>query len=466
MGAEKKAKRQRKRRTRTDHRGVTIFKATLRSGTTIYKAKWIDPDTKKFREVSFEKLGITSEPARREWAIRKSEELFGRSQALVLGAPRHTGQTLHDAIEEYFATKGQQIKPSTRDSYRAGAAVFAAWAGRVGLRLADDLRAEHLTHFVDWLAVQKIKAPVRGGRRSDRAVVDRTIAPSAVNGRTRSLKAILNHLRRRGRLAHISTDDLKDRLRMLAEPKRRPKYLDPTSLKKLLQAAARHDEETFVMTRDERGSESRGQTAKHLPITEFIAFMLLTGCRLEEALELPWSAINLDAHDESGVAVGEIKLDAEIAKTASERLIDLAVSPALRRLLMNLKVKAGDARFVFGGEVPYTETIVNRTRRRLVSEFGAPDFTWSQTKGSKPSLRSTCASYLTNAPGIFRAAAAYRSAAQLGHSVTIAQKHYVGLVRGISPDAKSLEAAMGITTEMDDVVGRAASVKPRRSRTG
>jgi len=82
--------------------------------------------------------------------------------------------------------------------------------------------------------------------------------------------------------------------------------------------------------------------------------------------------------------------------------------------------------------------------KRLTSEYGAPDaFTWQ-------ALRRTCGTYLTNAGGIFGAASAYRSAKQLGHSVQVAERHYVGLVRGIPASARTLEVAM----QLEEVMGR------------
>ena len=85
---------------------------------------------------------------------------------------------------------------------------------------------------------------------------------------------------------------------------------------------------------------------------------------------------------------------------------------------------------------------------RLRDDYGAPP------KFSLQVLRSTCGTFLTNAPGIFGAASAYRSARQLGHSVAIAEKHYLGLVRGISPTAGTLEAAMGIEDLLEKVAER------------
>jgi hypothetical protein len=69
-------------------------------------------------------------------------------------------------------------------------------------------------------------------------------------------------------------------------------------------------------------------------------------------------------------------------------------------------------------------------------------------------LRSTCATYLTNAPGIFGAATVFMSARQLGHSVMVAEKHYLGVHRGIPKEAHSLEAAMQIEPIVCALAGR------------
>jgi hypothetical protein len=80
--------------------------------------------------------------------------------------------------------------------------------------------------------------------------------------------------------------------------------------------------------------------------------------------------------------------------------------------------------------------------------FGAPArFTWQL-------CRSTCSTFLTNAPGIYGAASAFHSARQLGHSVTVAEKHYADVIRGIPKDATNLEAAMQIEDEVRAIVER------------
>ena len=69
---------------------------------------------------------------------------------------------------------------------------------------------------------------------------------------------------------------------------------------------------------------------------------------------------------------------------------------------------------------------------------------------------------MTCAPGIFKGASHYMSAARLGHGVKVAEDHYVGRVKGIPREARTLEAAMGIEREAERVV--AAAARPLASR--
>ncbi len=141
-------------------------------------------------------------------------------------------------------------------------------------------------------------------------------------------------------------------------------------------------------------------------------------------------------------------------KTKQARQIDLIVSPVLARLLGMLQLRTGGSVYVFGDaenavtgetEPALTYELLKAARRRLVREYGAPAFSWQR-------LRVTCGTFLANAPGIFGAASAYREAKQLGHSVTVAERHYLGVVH-ISPDARTLEEAMGVDKLLPRALG-------------
>lgn len=84
-----------------------------------------------------------------------------------------------------------------------------------------------------------------------------------------------------------------------------------------------------------------------------------------------------------------------------------------------------------------TRTLIEAARKRLTRAFKAPEFTWHD-------LRRTCGTHLTCAPGIYGGASAFLCAKKLGHSVAVAEKHYLGVVNNISPSARTLEEAMEI----------------------
>jgi len=259
---------------------------------------------------------------------------------------------------------------------------------------------------------------------------------------------MLGHWRRSGLVPKLSRDTISDSLQNLTTPKTKPVFLRHADLRRLLQACLRHDSEKFKITREEHdGLRQIGSTPRYDPIGPLITFLLLSGCRLGEALHLKWLAVDFEALDESGEPVGEIRLEAEITKTHSDRLIDLSVSPGLRALLSALHLRRGQDEYVFSGSSPLSKEPFTKARKRLINSYGASSF-------DSKHLRKSTATYLTNAPGIFGAASAWRSANQLGHSVQVAQKHYLGLLRGIPHEARNLEDAMQIKDLIYKIVAR------------
>ncbi|HEX4341329.1 MAG TPA: hypothetical protein VH062_35720 [Polyangiaceae bacterium] len=397
-----------------------------------WRARYVDPDTGRTVKETLEPILTTAE-ARDEWAVRKSKALAKRRLELDGGAPRATGTGLTAAVDQYF-TDHPQLRGSTLALYRGVADKLVEWAGKNAVRTADELTREKLVAFRASRLRVKLHAPANGKRRGSREETPKPRAPATINIELRAVRAILGYLRKAGLAARISTDDLRDGLERLDAPTERLETMKPAELQKLLDAALNHDAAVFKATREEHaGNSSPGSTLRYPAAAPFVAFVLLTGMRLAEALELQWRQVDLDEP-------GQIALTTA-TKTHRPRDVVLEVSPALHAMLTAMQ-KRGDGKprgssSVFGlsrGEARAAE-------RRLIGEFEAPDFGWQV-------LRQTCGSYLTNAPGIFGAASAYRSAKQLGHSVAVAEKHYIGLVRGIASTAKTLEAAMQIEKQL------------------
>ena len=455
-----KAVDHKKRRTRTDHPRVKLRKVTHRSGAESWVARWRDPDSGREAQQSMEAVGRTTTEGRRAWAIDKAKELARRADALSLGATAHTGTALAEAVKLYF--RESTARPKTVATYREGADRFLAWCEEQRHDSADDLRPAHLAAFRAWLRSERPKKNRPGGKRGEKVEGGKRgeQTASTTNNRLRSVKAILNQLRRRGYLPHVTREDVADRLRAYKEPKPQPAFLKPPELRKLLRAIEKHDAATCAMTREDKASgvkPGESTAPKHEPVAPFVLFSLLAGPRHEEALTLRWENVDLET------PAGVVEIQAEDVKTGEARSVWLDVTPSLKRLLKALKLRATGP-YVFGGEAPWTRQGLAKVRLRLMNTYHAPAFTWSQRAGRTPSLRATCATYSVNAGGIWGDAAHFASAKRLGHSVVIAEKRYAGRWR-VPREAKDLEQAMEIADEIARLVDVATGARPRRVRT-
>jgi integrase len=412
----------RTRATRSAHPGVVLMKPDSRNPT--WRARCEDPDLGKRVKVRLDPLGAgKSAQSRRAWAIAKARQIAKRRDELASGAPRATRTHIGDAIARYFRDH-PRLRPLTSATYLKATNKLEAWCAATGLRSADHLTLAHLVAFRSHLA----SAPKRGAKarskRGTKVDQDVTRAASSVNVEIRSIKVVLSYLRRVGLLPRLSRDDLTDGLRVLETAHDAPAFLRPPEIRQLLGAADEHDADTYKETRAEhRGRGPAGGTLRYPAIGPVIRTALYTGMRFGELVDLDWSEVDLEA--------GEIRLTSR-TKTKRARTISLEVSSTLPGLL----AAQAPPEERQGRVWKLTADQVKAAARRLDRHFGAPEWSWQM-------LRRTCGTYLTNAPGIFAAASAYRSARQLGHSVTIAERHYLGVVR-ISPEAKTLESAMGI----------------------
>lgn len=427
----------RKQRKRSSHPGVKIKKRILPSGAVRYRAHWVDPCTERETTITLQQ---TTHEARTQWAKAKSKQLIKLRMDLEAGiAPPVAGPLVADAVDAYLADARLRLSPRTLRTYRSTIQRFTQWAERRRIARTTDLTRGHLSE----LRAHLVKAPVNerhggvAGVKRHRGVStarERGLrSPVSVNGDLRAIKTLLTTWRRGELLRGLHSDDIADRLKPLRVDRDAPVFFREPQLRELIRAALRHDSACFVETRDEhQGARPKGTTPRHPEIAPLLVFLMLTGCRLGEALSLRWEQVDLAADNRAGV----IQLYAGDTKTRQARTIRLRVSPALRRLLGAMKLQAS-APHVFGDNAALTHDIATAARRRMMRVYGAPTFDWK-------TLRSTCGTYLTNAPGIFGDASVFLSAKQLGHSVAVAEKHYLGVHPGIDRDADTLEAAMSI----------------------
>jgi integrase len=451
--------KRRPQRVRSPHPGVKLKRPQPAQRRDYWRAVYVDPDTGKTVYERLDPSVLTTDKARLHWAKRKSDDLAKRVRELADGAVRATGTSVEDGIKLFFQNMAH-IRDSTHVGYTASANTFLSWCDAERVTL-DTLNRAKLIEFRAYALKQPWRRPVKNGERGERKAVDgKRRSVVTVNRDLRVTRIILGWLHKADRLPKLSRQDLEIALERYKEPENVPEYLPSHDLRGFLEACDRHDADTFVLTRWHRqrfGQRKGGPadtTARHKPISPLVMAAMLTGMRLDELCLLEWRThVDLNAIDHTGKVVGEIRLRAQDTKTHKSRTVAFDVSQALRDLFHALKAAGDGTGSVFN--LTFDET--QKALKRLRNVYGAPE------RANYQMLRSTCSTFLTNAPSIYGAAAPFHSARQLGHSVEVAQKHYTGLIRGIPKEATTLEAAMQIEAECAAVI---AHVKNQAAHSG
>ncbi len=427
----------RKRRQRTKgtspHPGVVLRSRTWVSGATTWFARWRDGLTRREHDTSLTALGLTNEAGRRAWAIAKSADLARERQAVSSGKLSTDGpRKVNLAVADYIARAKARLRPRAIEGYEDSLARFETWAGETRLPELRRLTGPLVARFRDWLAA----VPRARARSGNPAGEPR--APASINRDISHVKAFLNDARRLGLVPNLDSDAIKDGLRRVSGNRPRPRPLRTKELCRLLEAALRHDESCWAMTRDEKAGKRRaGTTPRYEPIAPLVLVTLLTGARIGELLGLTWESVELDADNGRGTLV----VQATISKTRTERDVDLALCPRLVALLARMRL-AATGPFVFGGDRARARHDAENARHRM-TKFGAPRWNWQ-------GLRVTCQCYLVCAPNLLGSGAPYLAAARAGHSVAVSEKHYLNALRDL-PAERTLERVMGVEDLADQI---------------
>ena len=396
------------------------LKRLARTGTWV--ARWVDPATGREKQQSLSDLGCTTEEARTDRAVEIARRLQREKEALATGKRPETRTSLQDALQRYLSSLVRK-RPTTVALYAVALKHLTTWAAKAGLSCIEDLdplRLNDLSRHLHHLKAKR-RASGKGTGRGALVTTKALLAPASVNQFVRGLRTFLGFCRREDLTPRLTSDAIRDHLPFAKRQTVAPHFLKAREVRALLEACGRHDTATYKRHRWQGG-------VHYPPILPFVAAALLTGCRFAELANLRWADVDLEA--------GEINLSAGATKTGHARRITLKESPALWALLERLKLQAAGREYVFGGNQALPRAQAEAARKRLVKSFGAPRFDWHD-------LRRTCGTFLTCAPAIFGAASAFMSAKRLGHSVTVAERLYVGAV-DVAKDATSLEAAMGV----------------------
>lgn len=376
---------------RSAHPGVKLIQRRRSSGATWY-GRFQHHVTGRWVDVNLTEAGLTTAIERRRWAERKSEELKAAKRARALGRRGADSTRVEDAVKAYMDECEHRLRERTVAAYREALESLQAWLGAHGRAFVQEVSPGDLWAYRS----NAIKAPRK---------------KSTISTHLARLQTALDWWRRAELLPLVSSDAIADACRSVGGSKPKINALRPPQVRALLEAAAAHPEPTAAA---------------------LVALALLTGMRLGEIEGLTWAELDLDAPPGGEIVLGDR------TKTHHPRVVDLEVAPIARELLRALP-RVGP--YVLGGLAPLSREVAKRWKRELQVKAdeaaGRPAVRWTWQH-----LRQTCGTYLTCAPSIFGASSAFRSARQLGHRVAVAEQHYLGVLRGIPADARTLEAAM------------------------
>lgn len=391
-----------KHRTYSDGRAVWIGR---------FVDVWADPSGKTTKEVTLSMHGITTEKQAQAWQAHTSKQIMARKLAIATGAvPARPPMPVDDAIADYLAHCAEVRKPRTVRSYRESLAVFARWCTEKKHAHIDGITAANLSEFWVWLCRRRKQVPKRGAQ-NERIESTEGKAAYTINRHVQAIRTWLDHLRR---LEHttLTHEQITDAIRKLPTPSAKPQVLSRDDCRRILAAALRRDRAGRV----------------ELPMSPLVAVALTTGCRIGELLALRWDQVDLEQQ--------VIRLGTD-TKTASARDVSTEISPGLADILVGLKARASGP-WVFGGSAAYSYSAVDSARKHIIKS-------WDSGKWGYHLLRKTCATYLV-CSGVM--GTVYLAAQQLGHSEEVARKHYLGLVRGLDPNARSLDEVLGVAEEL------------------
>jgi integrase len=363
---------------------IRLIARTRGDGLVTWYGRYRDPVSRKYVDVNLTRMGLTTDELRKRWREIKRAALLGETRAAALGETRVDWV---EAVRRYnVECLGRALRSRTLDRYERALKDLAAWATARGVLGPADLRAADLWAY-------------RGHALEAFGKV------STARVHLQAVHTALDWWRRAGLIHQVDSDTIADTCGRVRVEGVEVKPLTPAEVATLLGAMA-----------DRFAADPRAAA--------LVALVLLCGCRVGELEALAVEDLSLDTTPPS------FRLGAWV-KTGKPRTVDLTVSPIAVGLLRALVARKRD--YVLGDDEPLTR----RHSRWWMDNCQPLARPWTYRL-----LRATCGSFLANAPGIWGAASAFRTAKQLGHSVTVSEKFYLGLCPGIPPEARTVETAM------------------------
>lgn len=396
-------------------KGVSVLPPSSRR--PYYSLRHKDPATGRVKQYKLPGVGTAAAAAAAAEAL--SQTLQKRLLQIVMaGGKEHSaGVTLlrdeSEAYVAFVATKvnrhGKRTSKCTLSAYTRRLEEFCDWCEGAGVTQLAQLTLAGLSA---WFTYRRT-CPTQCGTNRGQAR-----AATSFNQDVKPIRQMLVAAARQGRLTHITSDKLREVLARQTEPAPEPRVYSVDEMRAILQAALDYDV-----------SSDRKPNAP--AIAPLIAVALLTGMRRGELcrMQVKWVVFDAASAYDASVRTGVDLISIPKAATKTGKLRDVLTtqySPLLAELLRALTHKRAPQERLLGMGFQSS----GAHSRGLRAHGAPPDFKLKD-------LRSTCATYQSPLPGSHKA-----KADRQGHTLAVAEQHYLALPTGTPAAAPDLDAVM------------------------
>ncbi|MBP9892422.1 MAG: hypothetical protein KBG84_11010, partial [Planctomycetes bacterium] len=220
-----------------------------------------------------------------------------------------------------------------------------------------------------------------------------------------------------------------------------PRILNSVELLRLLKKLREHDLARFKSSRNDKNAyhqkrQSKSARPRFRPLAPFVVVSLLTGARPGEVENLTGSDVRLEYQT---IALRD-------TKRGRMRVLPLHDSPILNELVSGLVQRAGN------------NPIIGRVKLKHIVELGSKA---GIADLSRQVLRRTCVAHVASGS----TDSEYLLTSRFGHSTDVSVAHYRQALHGVRERGNTVEAWLGIESELRLVLTDLGYLRPQSKKT-
>lgn len=430
------------RESHASHPGVSVVKRGK-----IFYLKWRTDFAKGQYRYRWERLDSKNRRAAEGEAKRKSEELGASKKNWM--SQRTTALyrlPVQEGLSAYLEhLRGERRERDERFVTRAVAGAeqylerFTEFLAQRNIQRCERLTSEDLHEFRKILGGARLK--ILDPETQTYKEGSKLLSTVSINRILDGVRSALRWMVKR-RYLFIGRDEIGEALAHYPITRAsEPRILSTVDLLRLLKKLREHDLARFKSSRTDKNAyhqrrQSTTARPRFRPLAPFVVVSLLTGARPGEVEIMTGSDVRLEYQT---IALRD-------SKRGRMRVLPLHDSPILNELVSELVKRAGN------------NPIIGRVKLKHIVELGSKAGIANLTRQV---LRRTCVAHVASGS----TDSEYLLTSRFGHSTDVSVAHYRQALHGVRERGKTVEAWLGIESELRSVLTELGYLKPQLKKT-